>query len=469
MNNDLMRWDNHYRAGKYTRGWVHPTVKWSMNCKSCTAAEGDGEAKDEATRREEAALVTGAVRPGEVGGHAGPYLKRHPLLITFYLGCLAAMGPLAIDMYLPAFPTIAGNLGTDIGSIQRTLSAYFIGMALGQLVYGPVADRVGRKWPLYVGLGIFGVASLGCGLAWGVGSLTVMRVTQALGGCASMVVSRAIVRDLFDVKVGAKVFSQLTLVMGVAPIVAPMLGGYLAVTMGWRAIFWVLAGMSVVLLAFTWLAFDESLPHEKRRRESIGGILRTYGQLLREREFMAYTIMVSLASTGVFAYVGGSSYVFQEIYHIPERKFFIYFGPIAAGMIGMSQVNGFLVGRFALEKILRAALLGTAASGLILLALTLTQTGGFWGLYIPLWCFMASMGFVFANATVLGMKSQGHRAGGASALMGSVQFGLSALGGVLVSILENGSALPMTAVIAICGVGALGVKLWVGKTQVGRL
>lgn len=403
------------------------------------------------------------VAPDNATATVSPFLKRHPLLITFYLGCLAALGPLAIDMYLPAFPKIADSLHTDLGSIQRTLSAYFLGIALGQLVYGPVADRVGRKWPLYVGLAIFTLASVGCALAQDLTTLTVLRFLQALGGCAEIVVARAIVRDLFDDRQSARIFSQLMLVMGVAPIVAPIVGGYLAVHWGWHAIFWMLALASLALFLFTWFFFDESLPKHRRVRHSLSGVLGTYKGLLKDRLFMSYTAIVSLASTGLFAYVGGSSFIFQEIYHIPEQRFYLYFGPIAAGLISMSQVNGVLVYRYPLARILRWALLGSATAGVVLLASALTGIGGFWGIYLPLWCFMASLGLVFANATVLAMSAQGHIAGNASALIGSAQFALSAIGGIVVSVLESPAsaypALPMAATIALCAAVALAVSL----------
>jgi DHA1 family bicyclomycin/chloramphenicol resistance-like MFS transporter len=396
--------------------------------------------------------------------HPLPLLSRKAFFwLTIYLGTLAALGPLAIDMYLPAFPRIAGDFGAHVPDIQRTLASYFIGLALGQLVYGPLADRLGRKTPLYAGLALFTIGSAGCALAWDVKSLTVIRFVQALGGCAEMVIARAIVRDLFDEKQSAKVFSSLLLVMGLAPILAPLLGGWMAGHWGWRSIFWLHACAGIATLASTALFFRESHPPDRRITQSVGQIARTAGFLLRHREFMLHAMTVSIGTAGLFAYVGGSPYVFQNIFHISEASFGFYFGPIACGIIGMSQVNGFLAGRFDIRRILRTALCVNASAGVLLLINALTGFGGFWGIYCPLWLFIATMGFVFPNTTVLAMSPHARIAGNASAILGFLQFGVSAVGGLLVSSLQNAqkvpTALPMAAAIAICSTAALIINL----------
>lgn len=389
--------------------------------------------------------------------------KRAVFWLTIYLGTLAALGPLAIDMYLPAFPRIAGAFGVRVPDVQRTLASYFLGLALGQLVYGPLADRLGRKVPLYVGLTLFALASAGCGLAWNVGALTGLRLAQALGGCAEMVISRAIVRDLFDDARAAKVFSSLMLVMGLAPILAPLVGGFLAGHVGWRAIFFLHSAAGLAALASTALFFRESLPAERRIFQSPIAIARTYGSLLRHREFMLHAMTVSIGTAGLFAYVGGSPYVFEKIFHISESRFGLYFGPIACGIIGMSQVNGFLAGRLDIRVILRAALCVNAASGIALLVSALTGVGGFWGIYVPLWVFIATMGFVFPNTTVLAMSPHSRIAGNASAVLGFLQFAISAIGGLIVSALQNAqttpTAVPMAGSIAVCACLALGLNL----------
>lgn len=383
--------------------------------------------------------------------------------LTIYLGTLAALGPLAIDMYLPAFPRIAEAFRVQVSDIQRTLATYFIGLAFGQLIYGPLADRLGRKTPLFIGLTLFVLASAGCALAWSVASLAAVRFVQALGGCAEMVISRAIVRDRFDDKRAAKVFSSLMLVMGLAPILAPLVGGFLAGHLSWRAIFWLHALAGMAALVSTLAFFRESLPPERRIRHSSAEILSTGLHLLRHREFMLHAMTVSIGTAGLFAYVGGSPYVFEKIFHISEARFGFFFGPIACGIIGMSQVNGLLAGRFDIRTILRAALCVNAAAGSILLIDALTGIGGFWGIYLPLWVFIASMGFVFPNTTVLAMSPHARIAGNASAALGFLQFGISAIGGLIVSALQNAqttaTAVPMAATIALCSAAALGLNL----------
>lgn len=389
--------------------------------------------------------------------------RKSAFWLTIYLGTLAALGPLAIDMYLPAFPRIAQSFGVQVPDIQVTLASYFVGLALGQLVYGPMADRLGRKTPLYFGLALFALASAGCAMGWNVASLAGLRLIQALGGCAEMVISRAIVRDLFDDRQAAKVFSSLVLVMGLAPILAPLVGGFLAGHFGWRAIFWLHAIAGAAALSSTALFFRESLARERRIRQSPRAIASTYLFLLRNREFMLQAMTVSIGTAGLFAYVGGSPYVFEKIFNISEAHFGFYFGPIACGIIGMSQVNGFLAGRFDIRIILRTALSIGALSGIVLLIDGLTGVGTFWGIYLPLWMFIATMGFVFPNTTVLAMSPHGGIAGNASAILGFLQFGVSAIGGLVVSALQDAqskpTAIPMAGSIALCSVAALILNL----------
>lgn len=392
---------------------------------------------------------------------ARPPLSRPAIFwLTIYLGTLAALGPLAIDMYLPAFPRIAGAFGVRVPDVQRTLASYFIGLAIGQLIYGPLADRLGRKRPLYFGLALFTLASVGCALAWDVRSLAGLRFLQALGGCAEMVIARAVVRDLFDDQRAARVFSSLMLVMGLAPILAPLLGGALAGHFGWRAIFWFIACAGAAALTSTALFYRESLPPDRRLRQSAADVARTYAGLLRHREFMLHAMTLSIATAGLFAYVGGSPYVFQKVFGVSEAHFGLFFGPIACGIIGMSQVNGLLVSRgHDIRRLLRVALTVQAAAGITLLIDALTGAGGLWGVFIPLWFIIASMGFVFPNATVLAMSPHGKIAGNASAVLGFLQFGVSALGGELVARIQEHqpvpTPVPMGGTIAICATIAL--------------
>jgi DHA1 family bicyclomycin/chloramphenicol resistance-like MFS transporter len=371
------------------------------------------------------------------------------------LGALTAMGPLAIDMYLPSFPTIAGELGTTTAAVQATAAAYFLGLAAGQAFYGSFSDRVGRKLPLYVGLVLFILASIGCALVTSVEGLAALRFVQALGGCAEMVVARAVVRDRFDERDGIRVLSLLLLVMGVAPILAPTIGGQLLVAFGWRAIFWVLAAYGVAGLIAVVMFLPETLPPERRQAHSLGRLVRVYGTLLRDRRYMGYVLAGSFIISGMFAYIAGSPFVFIELFGVAPDRFGLFFGANAFGLIAASQVNGRLAHRGDPRRIVRVVLPVSGVAGLVLLAATLTGIGGFPAVLVPLFVFVSSLGFVLPNTTVLAMAPHGSVAGSASALMGTVQFLLGAIAGGLVGVFANGTAVPLGTVIAVCGVAAL--------------
>jgi DHA1 family bicyclomycin/chloramphenicol resistance-like MFS transporter len=278
---------------------------------------------------------------------------------------------------------------------------------------------------------------------------------QALGGCAEMVIARAIVRDRFDTRDATRVFSSLMLVMGAAPILAPLMGGWMVVHLGWRAIFWFLAGFGSLCLfcAFTFL--PETHAPERRERTDLTGVIRRYRELLGHRSFMAYTISVSLISAALFAYVGGCSFVFMELFHVRPERFGIFFGINAFGLIAASQINGQLVKRIRPERVLRSALVAATLSGMVLLTTSAMRIGGFAGVLVPLFCFIASLGFVFPTTTALAMAPHGKAAGNASAVLGCIQFLVSGLGGMLISKLHNGTAVPMGFLIAVGSLGAL--------------
>lgn len=383
------------------------------------------------------------------------------------LGAMSAIGPLAIDMYLPSFPAIAREMGTNVAGIEQTLAAYFIGLSLGQLFYGPLADRFGRKAPLYLGLGVFAAASIGCALAGSVAALSALRFLQALGGCAQMVIARAIVRDRFDERDAVRVFSALILVMGVAPILAPLLGGWFVVYLGWRSIFWFLAAFAAACFVVVALWLPESLPPQRRKRERPAETLRVYASLLRERTFLTSTLVGSLASAGLFAYISGSAFVFIELFHVPAEHFGWFFGANAMGLIVASQVNGALVRRIEPRRLLQVSLAVAAAAGATLLLTAGAGVGGFAGVIGPLFVFVASLGFVMPNATAIAMAPHGEHAGNASALFGCLQFLLSGAGGLLVSAMHNDTAVPMAGLIAAAAVGALVIHaLFVPAQQV---
>lgn len=383
------------------------------------------------------------------------------------LGALSAFGPLAIDFYLPGFPAMALAFATDEKHIQTTLAAYFLGLSLGQLVYGPVADRFGRRIPLLVGVVLFTLASLACAFAPSLDALIAARFVQALGGCAGMVLSRAIVSDKCDAVASAKVFSQLMLVMGLAPILAPMLGGVLVNLYGWQSIFIALTLFSALCTLAVALGLPESLP-ASQPRQPLSGALRQYGRLLKDRVFLGHALTGGIAIAGMFAYIAGSPFVFIKLYGVPAEHYGWLFGSNAAGFILVAQVNARLLAKRGPAFLLSRTVWVYLAAGLVLLGISALHTQALWPLLIPLFVCIASLGCIIPNASACAMSGQGARAGSASALLGCIQFSVAAGAAALVGVLHDGSALPMALVISLCGTAAVGVAMMTRRLQLSR-
>lgn len=375
--------------------------------------------------------------------------------LIILLGAITALGPAATDMYLPALPTIASDLSAAAGDVQLTLAVYFIGMALGQLLYGPVSDRLGRKGPLLVGLGLFVLASAGSAFAPNIGLLIAFRFLQAMGGCASAVLTRAIVRDAFPVQDAARVFSLMTLVMGVAPILSPMAGAALMGLFGWRSIFWALAIFGALALVASVMALPETRAAAPKQAAQSGSFGSNLTLLLKDRSFMGFTLAGGMAQAGMFAYIAGSPFVFIDLHHVSAAAFSWIFGVNAAGLILASQLNGWLVKTHSPHRLLRLSVLLPAFFGLSLAATATTGLGGIWGLLIPLFGYVSSMGLVFPNATATALEAHGPRAGFASAVMGALQFGLAAVSSAMIGRLNDGTAVPLGLVIGACGLLSL--------------
>ncbi|CAJ96022.1 Bcr/CflA family multidrug efflux MFS transporter [Cupriavidus necator] len=370
-------------------------------------------------------------------------------------GSLMAIAPLSIDMYLPSFPSLAGDLGVDIGQVQLTLGTFLVGLALGQAFYGPFSDRFGRKPPLYVGLCLYVAAAVGCALARSVESLMLWRFLQALGGCAGMVMARAVIRDRLEAHESARAFSSLMLVMGVAPILAPIVGGAILSVSGWRAIFWVLAVAGMLILLLVHLRMEESLDRRHAAPLRLGTVAKSYAELLRDREFLGYSLSAGFGSAGMFAYISGSPFVLIELHGIAPSHYGFVFGANALGLITMSQLNARLVRGRSLDQVLGGALLAACAAGLALAVAALAGVAVLPVLLAGFFVFIGALGCVSPNASALALAHQGHRAGTASALMGTLQFSLGTLGGAAVSLWRDGTALPLGVVMAACGAGAV--------------
>jgi len=375
--------------------------------------------------------------------------------LTFMLGSLTALGPLSIDMYLPSFQAIARDLTASPAQVQLTLAVFFVALGIGQAFYGPLSDRFGRRRPLCFGLALYVLASAGCALARSIEALVAWRFAQALGGCAGMVIARAVVRDRFDEREAARFFSLLILVTGLAPILAPSIGGQILVFFSWRAIFWTLAGFALVGFITATFVLPESLPPERRTEGGVATALRVYSRLLRDRAFMRYALSGALVISGMFAYIFGSPFVFMQIYGVRPERFGWIFGAIALGLISASQLNRVVLARVAGARILSHALVVTAAAGVILLVMAWTGVGGLAGLLGPLFVYIASLGFVLPNVIATALGPQGRNAGTASALLGTLQFGAGATVGALLGVLGDGTAVPMAGLIATCGLSAL--------------
>lgn len=388
--------------------------------------------------------------------------RPNPATLALILGALTALGPLSIDMYLPSLPTIQRELGTTASLTQLTLAAYFAGLGLGQLAYGPLTDRFGRKRPLYAGLAIYVLASAACALSPSVHVLIALRFLQAVGGAAGQVVTRAVVRDLYSGAPAAQLLSRLMLVMGVAPILAPLLGGWVLLFAGWRALFALLAALGLGCLALMLFMLPETAAARAPRIE-VAVIGRHLRELARDRAFRAYTLTGAFATAGMFAYISGSPFVFIELFHVSPQAYGWIFGSNAFGLIVGSQLNHRLLGRRLPAQILAGSTAVICAAGAVLVAVAVSGRGGLPAVIAPLFVFVASIGFIGSNATALAMEEQGSRAGLASAALGSTQFLIAAGASSLVGALNDGSARPMAAVMAACGVAA-----WVASKVASR-
>lgn len=348
------------------------------------------------------------------------------------LGSLAALGPFSIDTYLPAFPEIASAFGVPVGRVGDTLAAYFLGICLGQLGYGPWMDRVGRRKPLLVGLSLYALASLACAASPGILSLAALRFLQALGGCAGMVAGRALVRDLFPSD-AAQVLSSLLLVMGVAPVIAPTVGGWLAALAGWRSIFLFLALVSLTLFVVLWRSLPEPPGHPNPRSTRRRPLAAQWREILRHPHFVAWGFGGSIASGGLYAYLAGSPAGYMQDMGLGSAVYAWVFALNAGGMVVASQLNRPLLRRFRSETLVRSALGLQILSSLGVLAAS--ATGAHWIAYPALWLFLFGHGLANPNIGALVLRPFGHNAGSASALSGSLQMACGALLAGLVGIL----------------------------------
>ena len=381
-----------------------------------------------------------------------------PALVIPILACLTAFGPVSIDMYLPALPAIANDLSVDAAAVQLTLSAFFFGFGGGQLVYGPLADRFGRRRPLIGGLVLFIAASLGCALSRSLDALIAFRLLQAFGGAAGPVLARAIVRDLYDRDRAARVLAIMVLIMSLAPLFAPLLGGQILLWQGWRAIFWALVAFGACCITGVLLGVQETLPVARRLRGPTTTMILGYAAPLFHRRFLGYSIGSALVFGGMFAYITGSPYVFITLYGVRPEHYGFLFGINVLGVILAAAVSSRIVMRFGADRLFALGISIAAGSGCALVAVAAASRGGLLALLIPLFCFVSTVGLVGANGMAGCLGLFPNRAGIASALAGTLQFLVGAICGALVSLLSDGTAMPMASVMAAAGVLGLVVQ-----------
>lgn len=331
------------------------------------------------------------------------------------LGSLCAFAPLATDMYLPSMPTLEKVFNAQTSALQLTITTFFLGFAAGQAIYGPLADRFGRKPVVHLGTSLFVAASVGCALSPSAQVMALLRFLQAVGACAGGVIARAMVRDLFPTSETRRVYSTLMLVSGIAPMVGPLIGGYLLAWFGWRSVFWFLAAYGAALIVAVHFRLRESHDSDTSEPFNLGRVARAYAQLLRDREFLAQSLAGGISLGGLFAYITGSPFVFINLHHVTPQHFGWFFGLNAVGLMIASQTNGHVLHGFDPRRILRVASLVQFAAGMVLLAVALTGIGGLPGIALSLVSYLFCGGFVMPNATALAMESQGPIAGTASA------------------------------------------------------
>jgi DHA1 family bicyclomycin/chloramphenicol resistance-like MFS transporter len=404
-----------------------------------------------------ASLPAGDTPVSGVAGRTGVGVPHGPLLVVV-LGLITAIGPLSLDMYLPAFPDIADDLGVSDAGVQLSLTTCLIGLALGQLICGPLSDRWGRRRPAIAGVAAYAVISLLIALAPSAPVLVGLRLLQGLAGGVGVVVARAVVRDLYSGVAAAKFFSRLTLIFGVAPIAAPSLGSAVLQVSSWHGIFVALGLIAVLLTLLIAAKLPETLPVGRRSPGGLGDIARTARTLFADRVFLGYALAQSFAFAAMFSYIAGSSFVLQDGYGVSPAVFSLLFGLNACGLIALSQANGWLLDRSGPRRLLVLILVIEVLAGAVVLVSALF--GALVALAVGFFVLVATIGMVTPNSTALALDRHPERAGTAAALLGGIQSVVAAVAAPLVGVIgEPGRGVPMAIVILACAAAALLVVL----------
>ncbi|MBM3115337.1 multidrug effflux MFS transporter [Jeongeupia naejangsanensis] len=367
------------------------------------------------------------------------------------LGTLTAIGSVSIDMYLPAFPAIQHSLNAGSGAVQLTLTTFFVGLLCGQLVYGPASDRFGRKKPLVAGLVLYSLASIGCMLAQSIEALMVWRFIQAFGACSGIVLARAIVRDRCDPREAARSFSMLMLIMGVSPILAPLLGGYILQVSSWRVIFGLNVAFGLACLTAVIATLKETRQPDPGTSLNPFSVFRGYVEILRDRDFSTNAIAGGFAQAGLYAYLAGSPFVLIELFHLSPSAYGWVFCANSVGLIAASQINAALLKRNSIYTLLRAGLVAVLAASVLLAVAGVAGVATMPLLLAGIFCFMTSLGFVNPNAAAASLANHPERAGSASSLLGTLQYGLATLATFAMGMIHDGTARPLAWSMALFG------------------
>jgi MFS transporter, DHA1 family, multidrug resistance protein len=385
--------------------------------------------------------------------------KRKYFTYVLVLGLLTAIGPFSVDMYLPGFEDIAASLGTTAAMVALSLSSFFVGISVGQLLYGPLMDRYGRKKPLYAGLALYMVATAVCMETKDIHTLIVLRFIQAVGACGAQVAAMAMVRDLFGAQDSAKVFSLLLLVLGASPMIAPTVGAYIVSVWSWRIVFLVLLIMAALITALTIVLLPESYPADKQFSLKPLPILRNFLAVLRVRQFLVYVLVEAFAFSGLLAYVAGSPLLFMGYFHLDKRTYGWVFAFLAVAFIGLSQLNGLLLRRYKSEQIVWVALAGQAIVAILFVVGMLLGWCGLGLTIFFLFAFLTCLGFVNPNASALSLAPFSKNAGTAASLLGFFQLGVGTLASVGVSVFSNGTPVSLVIVMAVTSVVAMAIRM----------
>lgn len=387
-------------------------------------------------------------------------MHKNKKLILLILGLLSAIGPFSIDMYLPAFETISKDFSTSIDKVQLSLTAFFIGIAIGQIIYGPLLDRFGRKKPLIIGLFIYIVTSVLCVFTRDIESLIALRFLQALGSCAGMVASRAMVQDYYEPREAARTFSLLMLVVAISPILAPSAGAFLMEHLDWHYIFITLAALGVLIIIGTIFFLPESYKGNPDFSLLPPAIIRQYWSVFVNRTFISYCLIGSIAAAGLYAYLAGSSFIIQELYGLSKKEYGLIFAFVASALILATQLNRQFLKRWTMSQISRVANCGQALVGIAMLVSVWTHTLNLQILIALVFGYLLCQGFIFPNTSAMALSPFKSAAGSASALLGCLQMGLGALSSGVVSFFHNGTEAPMLLVMCSCACIALLLHLF---------